>query len=142
MSEHDDDPILAEMRRFYKRWGVDYAEMSQSFHDAFAADCEWKIFGFPTTYGAQEGVRKVLDPSRESLGLETIQVELLHLSRDRDIVWCERVDHLLKADGSLIAKIPILGIMELDSDGRIAKWREYIDTSARHPDALKFVESA
>jgi limonene-1,2-epoxide hydrolase len=65
-----------------------------------------------------------------------------HISRDGRLVWCERTDHLERADGTVIASIPIMAIMELDADNRIERLREYPGTSQRHPDALKHVQRA
>ena len=136
------DRVLLGIARFFERWGESYAEMAQSFRDLLTEDCEMKISSFPTTRGPEEAIRLVLDPSREAMGLETIGVEIFHMSRDGSLVWCERVDHLTRGDGSVIASIPIMAIMELTDDHRIGRLREYPDASQRHPDALKFVPGA
>jgi limonene-1,2-epoxide hydrolase len=136
------DPVLADIERFFERWGKSYEEMAQSFRDTLTGDCKMRITSFPAIHGPEEGIEKVLEPSRKGIGMETIRVEMLHISLAGDLVWCERIDHLTRGDGSEIAAIPIMAIMELDGEGKIEKLREYPDTSHRHPDALKFVEKS
>ena len=55
--------------------------------------------------------------------------DVRHVAVNGDVAFAERVDHLKRADGSLIFSLPVTGVFEFDRDGRIAVWREYFDSA-------------
>jgi limonene-1,2-epoxide hydrolase len=42
-------------------------------------------------------------------------------------VLTERVDHMLDADGKKIDLLRVMGIFEVDDNGKITRWRDYFD---------------
>jgi limonene-1,2-epoxide hydrolase len=59
-------------------------------------------------------------------------VETLTLMERDNTVFHERIDHLLRADGSVIISIGIAGVTEYDDQGLITHWRDYCDPTALH----------
>lgn len=112
---------------FFERWSESYDEMIAAFDETFADECRWdqRPMALTTTKGQ---ALKFMARSRKMLGLETIDVEILKIAESGDAVLCERVDHLRRRDGSLIASAPVAGMLEFDDDGKIVAWKEYFDT--------------
>ena len=82
----------------------------------------------PATHGIEEAVGLLRD-TRERIGLCSFGADVRHVAVNGDVAFAERVDHLKRADGSLIFSLPVTGVFEFDRDGRIAVWREYFDSA-------------
>lgn len=121
---------IERVRAFFDDWDRGYAQLHASYGAFFTEDCVWENSGFPTCIGPKEAVEVMLEPAHEELGLETIRVDIEKISADGDIVWSERVDHLVRADGSVIASVPLVGVMVFAENGRVRHWREYFDSKA------------
>jgi limonene-1,2-epoxide hydrolase len=121
---------IETVRAFFDQWGRDYGQLHASYGAFFTDECVWENSGFPTCTGPVEAVEVMLEPAHEELGLETIKVDIEKISADGDIVWSERVDHLLRADGTVIASVPLVGVMVFADNGRVRRWREYFDSKA------------
>jgi limonene-1,2-epoxide hydrolase len=93
----------------------------------FTKDCVWQQSGFPTTTGPEEAVA-LLASLVDSLGLARIDVEYLHVASGDDVVFTERLDWLVQADGTRMGPAVVVGVTEF-RDGKISAWREYFDTS-------------
>jgi limonene-1,2-epoxide hydrolase len=119
---------IAAVRDFFEKWGTDYERLHASYGEFFTGDCVWENAGFPTCTGPVEAVEVMLVPAHDDLGLATIKVDIEKISGDGDIVWSERIDHLVRADGSVIASVPLVGVMQFADDGRVQHWREYFDS--------------
>lgn len=111
---------------FFRRWEVDYEEMCASYYELFTPDCLWENMGFSATHGPEEAVKSGLDPVHE-MGMETIKVDVPRIGEADGVVWSERVDHVLRADGALGFSVPVVGVMTFTEDGRLAEWKEYFD---------------
>lgn len=118
---------IARVRAFFAQWGRGYDELHASYGQFFSADCVWENSGFPATHGPEEAVAVMLEPARESMALDTIKVDIEHIACEHDVVFTERVDHLVRTDGSVIVSVPLVGVMEIADDGRVRRWREYFD---------------
>jgi limonene-1,2-epoxide hydrolase len=66
--------------------------------------------------------------ARRTLGLQTVDVEILHIASAGDVVHVARIDRLRRADGSLIAAAPVAGVLRFQDD-QIVHWREYFDST-------------
>ena len=121
------EDMVERVRAFFTRWERSYEELRQSHLDLFADDCVWSNAGFPTTHGPHEAVTVMVEGGRRDLNLDTIKVDIRHIAASGDVVWSERVDHLRRPDGSVIASVPLVGVMEFGSDGLIHRWTEYFD---------------
>jgi len=120
-------PNADRLVAFFDKWGTDFDTMVESFREIFAENTEWwNADALPLVHGIDESIEKVLLPSRDSaLAMECIRVEMLNVTEDGNKVYHERIDHILRKDGSIVISIPICGITEFDADGRIAVWRDY-----------------
>jgi limonene-1,2-epoxide hydrolase len=112
---------------FFARWGESFDSLCGSFHDLLAEDCVWDQRPIPRLTGPARAVR-FLKVARTTLGLETVEVEILHLASEGDVVHIERVDRLRRADGSLIAAAPVAGVLTFSGD-HVTHWREYFDSA-------------
>jgi limonene-1,2-epoxide hydrolase len=100
--------------------------MQDSIRRYFADDCVWEQPGFPTTRSVDEAVR--LAASLGGMGLATIEVEYRNVATAGDVLFTERIDWLIRPDGTRVGAVPVVGVTEF-RDGKIAAWREYFDTA-------------
>ena len=124
------DAAIAEREQrvveFFTAWG----ESFEAFCDSFALlteDCVWDQRPIPRLVGPRQAVR-FLKLARATLGLVTIDVEILHIASAGEIVHVQRVDRLRRADGSLIVAAPVVGVLEFRGE-RVIAWREYFDSA-------------
>jgi limonene-1,2-epoxide hydrolase len=110
---------------FFANWSTSFDGMCDAFREHLADRCEWDQRPVAVTHGIDEAIR-FLTVSRRTLGLATVDVEMLHVASAGDVVHTERIDHLRRADGGLIASAPVAGILEFEGD-RIVAWREHFD---------------
>ncbi|HEY1967410.1 MAG TPA: limonene-1,2-epoxide hydrolase family protein [Pseudonocardia sp.] len=113
------------VREFFASWAGSFDAMCAAFRARFGPDCDWDQRPMVRTTGPEAAVR-FLERTRALGGLDTIGVDLLSLAVTGNTVHTERVDHLRRADGSLIASAPVAGVLTLRDD-RIVRWREYFD---------------
>jgi limonene-1,2-epoxide hydrolase len=97
----------------------------------FTADCVWRQSGFPTTTGPEEAAA-LLAGLAESMGMARIDVEYRHVVSNDDVVFTERLDWLVRGDGSRVGPAVVVSVAEF-RDGRIRAWRECFDTSGPLP---------
>ena len=116
------------VRAFFERWGVSFEAFSSSFLEIMADDCLLVQPGIPDVVGPRETIA-LLQAGRDAHGIETIKVDVPRLVVSGDCIVSERVDHLVRGDGSVAASVPVLGIMDF-RDGKISAWREYFDSTA------------
>jgi limonene-1,2-epoxide hydrolase len=126
-----DQPHAESVLNFFDEWNTDFETMCASFSKYFAPDAVWwNTPRFPQVTGVDEAVEKILRPSKESpLAMERIRVETLNIAQVGDRVYNERIDHIIRADGSTVLSIPIAGVIEFNGDGLVAHWRDYCDTT-------------
>lgn len=64
---------------------------------------------------------------RAVFGAFAVRIETFAIASKGSTIFTERVDHLTLKDGSgKSVPLPVTGVMEL-RDGKIHKWREYLD---------------
>jgi limonene-1,2-epoxide hydrolase len=114
---------------FFERWGVSFDEMCAAFTDTFGPDCVWDQRPMARTTGPDQALR-FLRLCRSTLRLATIDVETLSLAVNGDTVHTQRVDHLRRADGGIIASAPVAGVLTYGADGRLVEWKEYFDSAS------------
>jgi limonene-1,2-epoxide hydrolase len=120
---------------FFAAWGQSFDAMCASFEGLMAPDCVWDQRPIPVIVGPEAAVASIRT-SRRTLLMETVDVDMVHIASDRDVVHTERVDHLRRADGSLIGSAPVVGVMTFDGD-RVVHWREYFDLAGFVVQALR-----
>lgn len=123
---------LETVQTFLDRWAVP-GDLDASFRDYFTPATVWENVGMAVTTGAEEAIG--FNRTFESqYGLATIEVDMLAIAAakgpdGRDRVLTERVDHLLRADGSTIMSARCMGVFEVE-DGKIVAWRDFFEPVA------------
>lgn len=123
-----DHNIEQTLRSFIGEWGKSFQAIVQAFERHLAANCVWVQGPIPTTRTLEQALT-LLRGFRDKVGLETFPAEIRNLAVNGRVAFVERVDHLRRADGSIIASAPVTGVLEFDDDGRIVHWREYFDSA-------------
>jgi len=62
-------------------------------------------------------------------GVEAFRANVLNIAAAGNVVLTERLDDLLRPDGSVILSCKVMGTFEVDGD-QIVAWRDYYDTAA------------
>jgi limonene-1,2-epoxide hydrolase len=117
----NEDVIIAVLRSWSD--GVEAAQAATRAY--FADDCVWEQTGFPTTTGPDEAAE--LFNAMPAMAFVRVDVDFRNVVSAGDIVVTERVDWLVRADGSRVGPLPIVGVTEFRA-GKIAAWREYFDS--------------
>jgi limonene-1,2-epoxide hydrolase len=121
-------PNVSRMLWLFDQWNTDFPTMCASFREAFADDCIWENAGMPVVRGYDEAFEKILAPSNASpFYMDAIRVDTLNIMTEGDTVFHERIDHMLRADGSVIISISIAGVTMFNDAGQIRHWRDYCD---------------
>lgn len=129
MTETTTDTGLEDtVRDFFAQWSVSFEAMCASLEQHFAPGCHWDQRPMAQTRGTEDALR-FLQRSRRLLGLETIDVEIRQLAVRDGVVHSARIDHLRRADGTLLVSAPVAGVMVFE-DGKITEWREYFDVAS------------
>ena len=114
------------LRAVLLSWSQGHDAIAEAFREHFTSDCVFEQVGVPTTTGPEEAVE--LFRGLGQLGLRGIDVDYRNVVSAGDIVCSERVDHMVKADGSIVASSAVVGVTEFRG-GKISSWREYYDPS-------------
>jgi limonene-1,2-epoxide hydrolase len=109
-------------------WGRDFESVLAAFRRYLAPNAVWVQDPAPTTRTIDEALALLRDVNQR-IGMATFAAEVRQIAVNGDVAFAERIDHLKRADGSLITSIPIVGVFEFDREGRIAVWREYFDSA-------------
>lgn len=112
---------------FFALWGTSYEGLTESFRAVFAPQCVWDQRPLVKTTGPAAAIR-FMDIARRTMGLATIDVEVVSIAAAGDKVLTERIDTLRRADGSIIVTVPVAGVLTFEG-GRLVHWREYFDSA-------------
>jgi limonene-1,2-epoxide hydrolase len=114
-----------------KAFCVQFSKSKLGMHEAirahFTPTTVWENVGLAVTTGIDEALG-VLAQFNQAMGIDAIDIEILAIAADGDRVLTERIDHLLRADGSEVWDPRVMGIFEIE-DGRIRAWRDYFDSA-------------
>src|SRR5438093_4118375 len=113
MADTNEDVIRAVLQA----WGDGLESAVVATRKYFADDCVWEQTGLPTTTGPEEAAQMLL--SMEGMGFRSIDVEYRNVVASGDAVCTERVDWLVRPDGSRVGPFPVVGVTEF-RDGRIS----------------------
>ncbi|HZQ83335.1 MAG TPA: limonene-1,2-epoxide hydrolase family protein [Acidimicrobiales bacterium] len=113
------------LREVLRAWEEGIAASQQAFREHFTDDCRWEQAGMPTTTGPEEAAQLV--GTMEQMGFTNMAVEFRNVAVAGDVVFTERVDWLVRADGTRLGPWPVVGVTEF-RDGKISAWREYFDS--------------
>jgi limonene-1,2-epoxide hydrolase len=114
------------LRAVISAWGESGAAAQAAIRRHFADDCVWEQPGLPTTTGPDEAAGLI--SWMDEMGFSAVDVEYRNVAAVADVVFTERIDWLVRADGSRVGPFPVVGVTEF-RDGKISAWREYFDTA-------------
>jgi limonene-1,2-epoxide hydrolase len=120
--------IERTLREFIGEWGKSLDAIIAAFNKYLVADAVWEQRPLPTAYSVEQAV-SFLQAFQKSVGMETFGAEILNLAVHGNVAFAERIDHLRRADGSLLASVPVTGVFEFNRNGKITAWREYFDAA-------------
>ena len=113
------------IRAVLQSWGEGVDAAKAATRKYFADGCVWEQTGFPTTTGPEEAAE--LFNSMGAMGFRSVDVDFRNVVCAGEVVCTERVDWLVRPDGSRVGPLPIVGVTEF-RDGKITSWREYFDS--------------
>jgi limonene-1,2-epoxide hydrolase len=115
----------AVIREVIGAWENGMASGQAAIRKHFTHDCRWEQVGIPTTTGPEEAAELI--GTMEQMGFLGVTVEYRGVASAGNVVFTERVDWLLRSDGSRVGPLPVVGVTEF-RDGKISAWREYYDS--------------
>ncbi len=115
------------VRAFFAAWGDDLDSLIAAMSRHLAPDVVWEQTGLPTARSLDAALAMMESARRR--GTAAMSAQLLAVAADGTTVLTERIDRIIAADGSVVAVIPVMGILELGEDLLVHHWREYFDVS-------------
>jgi limonene-1,2-epoxide hydrolase len=91
----------------------------------FTPKTVWVNEGLSITTGIEEAIKR---PGR-SPDVAAVHFDILAIAADGNRVLTERLDRFVRADGSEIAALKVMGIFEVEGDCIVA-WRDYFDVNS------------
>lgn len=119
---------LSIVREFIAAMDADTDGIVAAYRRWFTPSTVWDNVGFAKTEGVDEAIA-LINQLGANLGMASMRFELLAIASVGDKVLTERIDYMYDASGDLLASIPLMGIFELDLDGKIMRWSDYFDTA-------------
>lgn len=114
------------VRRLLASFEKDIQDLESEFHECLAHDVVWEQNPVPPSTSPAEAAQ-LMRGFVESTEYARSRIEIRTLLATDDVVMVERDDHLLRADGSTMVTVPVMGVFELNSRSQVAKWRDYFD---------------
>lgn len=118
-----------EVIRFLDRWNLGLDEIRAALRDTIRPDGVWDNVGLSVTTGPEEAM-PIIDAFVAQTGFARMGVDMLNITADGNRVYTERVDRFFDGSGKEINALRVLGVFELDDDGKIAQWRDYFDSKS------------
>jgi limonene-1,2-epoxide hydrolase len=113
-------------KKVVEMWAGGLQPTLASWRDYAAEDLIW----WNSARGAVEGLDGCLEAIRgfyQTLSVDHVEVPIRSIvSNGNDIVVIERSDDIYLTDGSLLAAVPVVGVIQF-RNGKIAEWRDYCD---------------
>ena len=113
------------LREVLQAWEDGLTAAQEAMRTHLTDDCLWEQTGLPTTTGSEEAAQ--LMGSMEAMGFSGIAVEFRNVAAAENVVFSERVDWMVRPDGSRVGPWPVVGVTEFRG-GKISAWREYFDS--------------
>lgn len=117
------------IREFLDTWSAGPEPLEKAIRALFRPDTEWVNVGISRTVGPDEALSMGAE-FEAKMGYSKILVDTLHIAANGNVVLTERIDRLIRPDGSEMGVFAIAGIFELDDQGKLVRWRDYTDPSA------------
>jgi limonene-1,2-epoxide hydrolase len=112
---------------FFDGMGPDLTGFANTFRRMMAESAVWETVGKPPRLG-REACLAYLDVLNQGAGMQYCEIVLHNIASNGELVFTERNDRMMRADGSLIFDVPIVGVVEL-KDAKIIRYTDYCDLS-------------
>jgi limonene-1,2-epoxide hydrolase len=122
-STHEEALVL----EFFDGMGPDLTAFQDTYRRMLAENGVWETVGRPPRLGREECLA-YLDVLNDATGMQYCEIVLHNIASNGELVFTERNDRMMRADGSLIFDFPIVGVIELQ-DGKIVRYTDYCDLS-------------
>ncbi len=93
----------------------------------FTTSTVWVNEGVSTTTGIDKAIAFIERPGR-SPDIAAVHFDMLAIAADGNRVLTERLDRFVRADGSEVAAVKVMGIFEIEGNCIVA-WRDYFDVN-------------
>ena len=113
------------MLEVFRAWEESIPAGQEAMRTHLTDDCVWDQPPVATTTGGAEAADLLSGMS--AMGFQGVAVDLRNVAAIGDLVFTERVDWMVKTDGSRLGPLPVVGVAEF-RDGKISAWREYFDS--------------
>jgi limonene-1,2-epoxide hydrolase len=111
------------VREFLTALGPEPGDVRAAVARFLTEDCVWENPGSPVCRG-REQILELMPPD-----FARLEFRIRHLACHGDTVLVERMESLLRSDGSPIARnLKVMGAFEVRGD-RISAWRDYFDVT-------------
>ena len=98
-----------------------------AIRDTFTPETRYLNVGLSDTTGIEESVA-FAGQLEAMTGANAIRIETLSIAAAGNTVLTERIDHLIRDDGTTAMSIRLMGVFDVDGD-KITAWRDYFDTA-------------
>jgi limonene-1,2-epoxide hydrolase len=115
------------VREFFAAMGPTLEDFKTNFRQRLAEDVVWESVGLPAHHGRQACI-DYLDILNTTTGMQYCKIDILHIATAGDVVLSERVDTMLRADGTEIRTFRLMGAVEV-REGHIVRYTDYFDTA-------------
>lgn len=123
MTEQDN---AATARAFIEHWGRgSWADLRASYDHYLADDCVYQNSGLPTVSG-KANILGLIDSLASAQPVGAIIAKIKTIAAAGDLVYSERIDRHLDAEGNHAYTVELFGVMQFHH-GKIVHWREYFD---------------
>jgi limonene-1,2-epoxide hydrolase len=119
MSEITPEEVV---RRFWTEFGPTYEDAVASAKRWLHQDLE--LVAFNAAIERLETMLEDLQRARDALGIHGYRVVLPNVAANGNIVFAERHEELLSADGEVVTTFDVIGVFTVE-DGRIRRFRDY-----------------
>lgn len=114
------------IRKVLEMWAGGLEPTLASWREFATPDLVW----WNSARGAVNGLEECLAGIRtfyETMSVDHVKVPIRSVVSGRDgLVFVERSDDTYLTDGSLLAAVPVVGVVRF-RDGKIVEWRDYCD---------------
>jgi limonene-1,2-epoxide hydrolase len=92
--------------------------------DRMAADARYHVFAWEEPFVGRDAIRDEL--LRQAAFYRDGRFEIVNVASVGQTVFMERIDRVTMNDKR--AGFHVVGVFEVDDDGKIASWRDYVDS--------------
>ena len=122
------DEMKTMLQALIDSWETGFDTMVDGIRKYTTPDFLWRNNGYPDVRGHEAAIA-LFEGARDQQGLASIETDVEAFIIDPPYAAIERIDRMKRADGSVIATLPIVGVFRFEN-GRIAYWNDSTDSAA------------